>query len=221
MMPNRTGQRQRVFRSRHPQRMAQRMATSGFTLLEVMLALAILLGGLVMLVTTTHDNIRATNRAKYLTVATNLARTRMLDIEEELLHNGFQETDETMEGDFSEEGYRKLDWSAVIEKVELPDPGKLQAAFSDEPNSGSGSSNGEDGSGAGLASILGDNQSSASGAALILSQFTVVKEILENAIRKVTLTIRWKMGRTEDSLTVVCYFTDPKAITQATGGTGH
>jgi hypothetical protein len=63
---------------------------------------------------------------------------------------------------------------------------------------------------------LGEDASSL-GATMILGQFDMIKTVLEDAIRKVTLTVAWHEGGKEQSFQVVCYFTDPKAVDNAFG----
>ncbi|MBI4509989.1 MAG: type II secretion system protein [Deltaproteobacteria bacterium] len=196
-------------------------AEKGFTLVEVMISLGILFAALVVLIGISNANVKASNRAKFFTVATFLARAKMFDLEEELAHKGFQEMEETMDGDFSEEGFPKFTWSALIEKVQLPSAGDMQnavksgGATKDEP-APSDTSNP-------LSGLLGgQDPKSAMGASALLSQFDMLAGILENAIRKVTLTLKWKVGPDEETMSVTAYFTDPKAIDQAglmsTGG---
>ena len=72
-------------------------------------------------------------------------------------------------------------------------------------------------------------------AAIISSQFGMIKNVIEQAIRKVTLTVSWKEGRKEREFVVVTYITDANVIdrnimfggamptglgTGPTGGTG-
>ena len=66
-----------------------RRGEAGFTLLEIMVAIAILSTSLVVLLSIVTNNIRATNHAKMTTAATLLARTKMIDIEDQILDNGF------------------------------------------------------------------------------------------------------------------------------------
>ena len=190
----------------------------GFTLLEVMIALGILLAGMVVLLDSSGRNVRASNRARALGLATNLARAKMLDIEEELLHTGFQDTAETMEGDFSDEGFPRFTWSALVEKVQLPGAGALQTAVGEAGTQGDPGQSGA-GQAAGVAGILGTaDPTAAAGFSMIMSQFELIRGVLEQAIRRVTLTVTWKVGNREEKLTVVCYFTDPKAVDTALGG---
>ncbi len=188
----------------------------GFTLVEVMIALAILFGALVMMLSRVTADVQSTNKAKLLTAATGLAHAKMLDLEEELLFKGFQETAEEIEGDFTDEGFPRYTWKATIEKVELPPMAKLQAG-----QQGEGGGDGAGGVGSGITGLMGaggGNATAAAGSAALAGQFEMVSQILEQAIRKVTLTLTWKAGRHTETLTIVCYFSDPKAVDQGVAG---
>ena len=180
----------------------------GFTLLEVMIALAILFGALVLLIGTTTTAAKASNRARMLTAAMGLAQGKMLDLEEQLLQKGFQDTAETLDGNFADEGLPKFRWEATVEKVQIPDVGQAQdkaAAPGSATTPGAGA----------LPPLANFDPKAMGGAAILSSQFGIIKGVLENAIRKVTLTVRWEVGNLKESTTVSCYFTDPKAVDQA------
>src|SRR5216684_1296763 len=93
---------------------------AGFTLLEIMVALAILAMTLVVLLEIITNNVRATNHSKLTTAATFLARGKMIDIEDDIIANGFTDNDQTAEGDFKEQGFAGYRWSSLVERVELP-----------------------------------------------------------------------------------------------------
>jgi len=184
----------------------------GFTLLEVMIALAILGGGLIALLSMSAADVRAAHKAKLLTIATGLARGKMLDIEEELFHNGFQDVAENENGDFSDDGQHKFTWDALVEKVALPaaadlggpssQPGTPTAVM--DPNNPSNQE--------ALMGLAGGSQTGALGASMVQLYFPLIAPVLENAIRKVTLTVHWKIGSDEEALKVICFFTDTKAV---------
>ena len=92
----------------------------GFTLLEIMVAVAILAATLVVLLQIVTNNVRATNHAKLTTAATFLARTKMSDIEDYILYKGFTSESETGKGTFKDEGYPQFRWDSTIERIELP-----------------------------------------------------------------------------------------------------
>ena len=50
------------------------------------------------------------------------------------------------------------------------------------------------------------------GAGLIGSQFELFSAILEESIRKVHLTISYKVAGSDEEFTVDCYFTEPHAV---------
>ncbi|MCX5743261.1 MAG: hypothetical protein NT062_12275, partial [Proteobacteria bacterium] len=76
------------------------------------------------------------------------------------------------------------------------------------------------GGGAGGAGGAGGDANDARGASLIGSKYSMFQDILKVSIRKVTLTMRWKvLGRDRD-LPVVSYFTDQAAMDKVLKGFG-
>src|SRR6185503_13168079 len=98
----------------------RRRGSAGFTLLEVMVALAILSLTLVVLLGIVTNNARATNHSKLTTTATFLARGKMVDIEDQVLYDGFTTDNETDDGTFKDDGFPQFRWETSIERVELP-----------------------------------------------------------------------------------------------------
>ncbi|MFZ5894512.1 MAG: type IV pilus modification PilV family protein [Myxococcota bacterium] len=100
------------------------MASSsrGFTLLEVLVAVAILGLGLTMILSSQVGLFSNASRVEHLTIATNLARCKMGEIEIELLKKGYPPSDMKDDGrccgDDSDPGY-ECEWK--IELVRLPD----------------------------------------------------------------------------------------------------
>ncbi len=64
-----------------------------------MVAVAILAATLVVMLSIVTNNVRATNHAKMTTAATFLARNKMVDLEDEILDQGFTDNDEIGRGD--------------------------------------------------------------------------------------------------------------------------
>jgi len=187
-----------------------------------MIALAILAGGLVFLLRSTASNVFAAQRAQMLTAATNLARSKMYDIEEQLLDEGFQELDQVEEGDFSDEGWPDITWKAEIIKIELPDMASLQdvaAGAEGEEGAGGALGGGMLGMGAGEET----DPASAIGAGIMGTYYQMVTDVLSEAIRKVTLTVSYPVLGEIETLVVTCYFTDPSAVNRQiplAGGAG-
>ncbi len=100
--------------------MPRRNSSHGFTLLEVLVAIAILGLGLVVILSSQAGLFAGASRGEHLTVASNLLRCKMSEIELTLAQKGFSLTDENDEGECCEgegEGYT-CSWK--IERVELP-----------------------------------------------------------------------------------------------------
>lgn len=200
-----------------------RQANGGFTLLEVMVALAFLAIALVGLISQTARNVRIAHEMRMMDVATDLVRTKMYDIERDLLKEGFPELTDERDGDFADEGWPDVKWEAVIEKVELPALGAMEAF--DGEGEGDGDSGGERGGGGLLGGGLGlpgqgglggglggdsDGDGGGSGAMGMLGPYyETLKEVLEVSIRKVTVKVRWYVGQEDFEMEVACYFTDP------------
>src|SRR4051812_29955429 len=134
------------------------MKRSGFTLLEVVVALAILGMSMMAIFNVNAEAVYAHVYAKKLTVATLLARSKMTDIEQELYDKGFQVDDDDKGGDFSEEGWPSYKWRAKIiaPKTNGMSPDQLIGAIFGIPMGGG---KGGDAAGMGaLASMFGGNK---------------------------------------------------------------
>lgn len=223
----------------------RRARSAGFTLIEVMLALAVLALGLIVLVRSVATNVTTANSSFYLGVVTDLTRGKMYDLEEKLLDEGFQEDVQEEDGDFGEEGWPDITWQATIEPCELPSIDKMMALGQGQAGSegGQGGEGGEGGSGEGgeLSQDAVDKfQSSALGG--MMSMFTggapmsagdadtgafmqlyygMVQQVLKASIRKITLVVKWKAGVRKEEVKVVLYVTDPAGMQKTLQGLGQ
>ena len=102
------------------------MKNRGFTLLEVLVAVTILGLGLTMILSSQAGLFASTRRVQHETVATNLLRCKMTELELELLTLGFPLIEQNDSGDCcadeDEPGY-SCSWK--IETVELPQPATM------------------------------------------------------------------------------------------------
>lgn len=199
----------------------------GFTLLEVLVAIAILGLGLTVILSSQVGLFSGASRGQHLSVATNLLRCKMSEIEVELLRDGYPLTDQSEQGDCCEddsagagEGYR-CDWK--IERVELPTPTEMAIADGGVQTDGlgalgqlaeieqtQGASLGDKPDIGSIAETLGG--SSAAGLAPLVMGLVYpgLKPMLEASIRKITVKVTWKEGKKERDLSVVQYVTDPR-----------
>lgn len=181
-------------------------ARGGFTLVEVMIALAILGASLTMLLHGAASNVESTQRSQLMTAAVELARAKMYDIEEELIAEGIGQLEEKETGDFGDEGWPQIKWESQVIRIEMPNLESLQGP------EGEGEE-GEEGAG-GFGGMLGGMFGGGGGGALITSQFEIFRGILEEAIRKITLKVSFTVARQTEEFTVDYYYTDPTAISR-------
>jgi general secretion pathway protein I len=178
----------------------------GFTLLEVMIALAILAMTLVVLIEIVTNNVRATAHTKATTAATFLARAKMVDLEDQVLDNGFSDNEEDASGTFKDQGYPLVRWETSIERIELPtdmaqktqDQAQEKQQEAKDPMSM-------------MSGFLGG---------LMGTFLEPIRVGLEESVRRVTVRVIWdENGRLNQSIEVVQYLTDPAKLDLAlTGG---
>jgi general secretion pathway protein I len=182
-----------------------RRKQAGFTLLEVMIAMAILAVSLVSLYLTTGRAIRVSMHARAMTQATFLCRQKMSEIQNEFVTEGFKDDAGVKEdrGDFQDPAFKQFRYVTIIEKIRLPATDQMQsaatkllqdkqsAASKNKPASAtSSSSSGK--LGGSMGGFLGP-----------------VKDMLEQGIRRVTVRIEWdEPGLPDQRIEVVAFFTD-------------
>jgi general secretion pathway protein I len=108
--------------------------TDGFSLLEVMVSIAILAVSLTVLLTFSGNTLIKSGRAEKLLVATMLARQKMadIDIEIEKARRKKEFPDERSEDGNFDEPFEDYAWKMEIRRIELPAPmtgdeGSMQA----------------------------------------------------------------------------------------------
>lgn len=187
----------------------------GFTLLETVIAMAILALALMAIFDMNSGAVSMHAYTKRLTVATLLARSKMTDIEQELYDKGFNADDDEMDGDFSDEGWPSFKWRAKIiaPKTDGVPPEQLIGAIFNIPMDGSdplgalmglgGAKAAEGGAqgagGAGMAAAMGPL------AGFATQQLTQMVQQITQSVREVHLTVSWKDGKTVESLDVVTH----------------
>ena len=191
----------------------------GFTLLEVMVSLSILAVTLVAIAGINANSFESSNYARAITVATMLARSKMLDLEMELQKEGFSDSKKEFKGDFSDEGNESMKWNATIRPIEV-DVGKLlgpllggdaEVAGDKLPSQMQSMIAGLNGSSveqvAGQGQELGQLKDLMQNGGIELV-FKQVGETLSKSIREITLEITWgRKNIDEESIKFVQYVT--------------
>ena len=200
------------------------MKARGFTLLETIIAMAILGLSLMAIFQISSQAVYAHVYAKKLTVATLLARSKMVDLEQEMYDKGFQLDDDEQAGDFSEEGWPSFKWRAkiVAPKMNGLSADQLIGAIFNLPTGAPGGK-GSDASGIGaLAGMFGggkpppglppgDDKGGGMLAALgpmagiAQGQFQQLVDTLQKSVREVHLTVSWKEGKLTENIDVVTH----------------
>lgn len=184
---------------------------AGFTLLEVMVALAILSMGLMALSDVVGGALRNHVRASQLDVATLLARGKMAELEDRFELKGFSDFDQQEEGTFEKEGHPEIRWAMQVirPQVELG-PEKILAMLT-----------GGEGAGKGMDALLAQlgqkggaqqpgeprtvNPGTAAMAAAMQAQLTTLGEQIKKGVRELRLTVSVPQGKRESSFTVVTH----------------
>jgi general secretion pathway protein I len=208
----------------------------GFTLLEVLMAIAILGLGLSVLLGAQTGLFASANRTEHISLATGLARCRMSEVELELLKTGFPLVDAEGEGpccmDQPSEGYT---CSFRVQRVILPEMGLGEDGGVDggagldlgaglDPTSAGplgllsqlgsteGQGLGEKPDMASLATQLAGSMGGVDGIASMAMGlvYPTLKPMLDASIRKVRVSVRWNEGSRPRTLDVTQYITNPQ-----------
>jgi general secretion pathway protein I len=196
----------------------------GFTLLEVLVAIAILGLGLTVILSSQTGLFSSASRGEHLTAASNLLRCKMGEIELDLEQKGFNLTDENDEGPCcdDEEGYT-CSWK--IERVEMPplpeastegdagvdDPGSMGPLGAMANISASqGASLGDKATPSSVMEQLGSTSSSGMEGMVMGFVYPTLKPMLEASIRRVTVKVMWKEGQRDRELEATQFLTRPQ-----------
>ena len=186
----------------------------GFTLLEVMISLAILAVGLVAISSLNGGAVAMHAYGRRATQAALLLRGKMLDVEEELQKNGFSDFNDEKHGDFSDDAAPGYAWSAEILKPDVQlDPAQLLnlvgggtqgKGTQGQAGGGAGALAGMLLGGQGAASIPGGGASAALLAGplggMMQTQAKTFIETLKKSVREIRLTVSWPDGKERRSV---------------------
>lgn len=159
--------------------------SSGFTLLEVLIAMSIMVVAFTSILSIQSSNLRSSAKAKRMNIIGMLARNALIQTEIEIKGKKFSEIPEEANGKF-ETPYEEFTWVRKIAKVEFP-----TISFNGGKKEGEGDSKGEEGS-----------DSTTDQLAQMVSKF------LSKALREVSITVIWNAGKFEQKYNVSMYWVD-------------
>jgi general secretion pathway protein I len=211
----------------------RRPSEGGFTILEVMVAVAILAISLTAIFSSEAGSIKVAHRARRTTVASLLARCKMGEIEEQVAKEGLPAIDDAGSDECCEDGEIdgfSCDWK--IKRVVLPD--QLDVDEEGEEGGGAlggllgGSEEGDDEGASGgspLAGLTGGGGAMPDGVDDMLAgpggpqdalaemafglAFPILKPSIEEQVRRAEVTVKWLEGDAEKSFDVVQYLVAP------------
>ncbi len=209
------------------------MPRRGFTLLEVLVAVAILGLGLTVVLSAQTGVFWSYSRSRHLSQAPGQLRCKMAEIEVELLKMGYPILEETDDGpccdDEFTEGYT-CEWKiqkVVLPELPLSDPFGAtggDGGLSDSPamqgagaltalaglQQGGAAASGGGGVGD-IADMMGSGASVGGIAPMVMGLvYPDLKPMLEASIRKITVSVKWQEGSFERDLTATQYVTSPQ-----------
>ncbi|MFL5246252.1 MAG: prepilin-type N-terminal cleavage/methylation domain-containing protein [Myxococcales bacterium] len=176
----------------------------GFTLLEVMISLAILAVALVALSGLNGGAVQMQAYARRATQATLLLRGKMSDIEEQLQKEGFSDFSDDKHGTFDDdEGAKDYEWRAEILKPDVQmDASQLLQLLGAGQGAAGGAAAGAAPQPTGAAPG-GVGSLTAPGspiAGVLQNQATTFLETLKKSVREVRVTVSWKDGSQERNI---------------------
>lgn len=152
---------------------------SGFTLLETLIAMAIMLVAFASILMVESASIRTTEKAKQMNIVSMLAKRAMIKTEYEIEGKTFDEVKKEEKGNF-EEPFREYGWTRTIKEIKFPEL-NLNASSEDKTQD--------------------------SGVTDALNQMTkLVTKYLSDSLREVTVTVHWQKGSGEQSFSVSTYW---------------
>jgi len=173
----------------------------GFTLLEVMIALAILAMGLAAVSDVASGALRNHLRAKQLDVVTLLARGKISQLEAHYDEEGFKLDDENDAGAFEDQGHPEVRWKVEVKRppgdltgTAVCDrilPGGVDALLGQQTKSQDG---GPTTSGSPADAMIGG---------FVKQQCAAMGETVKKGVRQLTLTVSWPEGTKTESFSVV------------------
>ena len=193
------------------------MRRRGFSLLEVLVALAILAVGLLAVMRILDNGVLISQYENQQITAATLARWKIVEVKLQLEKDGFPADDKEDCGKFDEDhdldgdGFTDYSWCYDIKKVNLPLPMDMLG----------GGQNGQNGQGGAATSgaPTGDASGAAAGAGNAGSMASMLGvdpkaagDALSKAVRSLTVTVKWTFHGKEQQLPVTTHLVSMSSV---------
>jgi prepilin-type N-terminal cleavage/methylation domain-containing protein len=167
----------------------------GFSLLEVMVALAILAVSFTALILIQSRATHLAIEARNISIATQLARLQLMECKREAEKKIPSVADLNLEGDFIDQGFPQFRWECHAPKFNMKTPSVSQVEEGIKKNTIEGAKK--------------DVSGSSSVSAPVISMIT---DTLGNSVRELAVIIRWSDNKVEDEVRVVTHVIDLAAM---------
>jgi general secretion pathway protein I len=158
---------------------------SGFTLLEVIIAMTIMVLAFAAILSIESGGITAAEKTKQVNIVAMLARNKMIEMEYEIENKTFEEVKKEDGGDFPAP-YENFRWTTEVKEVKFP-------ALN-------------------LAGGGGEGEEDKGGAREVNDMVTLLTKLITNflskSVREVAVTIYWKRPTSEQKFTVSTLWVD-------------
>lgn len=161
----------------------------GFTLLEVIIALTIMVLAFTAILSVESGGINAAEKTHQLNIVAMLARNKMIEVEYDIEGKSFDEVKKDDGGNF--EGYPDFRWTSEIKEVKFPNL-NLQGV-------GSGGDSADKSAAAGGGQPASD---------LLTLMTKLVTNYLSKSVREVDVTIYWKRVSGDQKFTIATFWVD-------------
>jgi len=190
-----------------------RLNRNGFTLIEVMIALAIISMVLVVLSGIQGTALTSTRKSKFVTLATVAAKNMMSEIDVLSTLKGFtyiKDLGEKTEGEFDTPDYKGWKWVREVKEVNFPISAIMKSYMGASSPAGGDNTN----SSTTPAATPGDQSANSQESQMMTMVGNNIETFMKQSVREVTVTVMWpvKGGQSFSSLKLVYYAVDYDAI---------
>ncbi len=174
----------------------------GFTLIEVLMALAVLATAFTVLMGTMSHSGQQSVYSTKMTQASLLARSQMVELEYMIMDEGFSDARRTYSGNFRDHGYPDMRWEAEVEPVEIPPDAEEQflARVNEQLFGGMEADGG----------ALGGNPAFSAMLPMLMGQLPEFVNQLGERVRRVILRVYFEFRGSEQPIEITHYVVDER-----------
>ena len=175
----------------------------GFTLLEVMIAMAIMLVAFSSILMVQSNGLQSSTRAREINTVAMLMKQQLVETEFAIENKTFDEVKKEESGQFKEP-FQDYTWKREVKEIKFPNLTSLAGAGAGADASASGGSSSS------------SSDSNQSGNAMADQMSRLVTNYLSKAIREVSVSVSWKRNASSQKISISMYWVDLNSAFQIT-----